>query len=532
MRRAKVVILAAIIAVFFAGTVAAQDWHSQDSGTTEPLFGVYFVNEQTGWAVGGPGIGFPTFPSAVILKTDDGGATWIEQDSPVDAQLLDVCFADALHGWAVGSSVIISTDDGGDTWIEQNTPFETTFWDISCFDDSNTAYAVGYPGNIRTLEGAILKTTNGGDTWVEMHSGVQTNLLGSYFTDENTGYAVGNGGVIVKTTDGTRFEQLDLITRSGIPVGLSDIYCLSANECWLAGAAETVYHTINGGERWDEFDTGNTVSGLGGVYFTDEENGWVTGQQTIRHTNDTGVSWINDITDISDRLGLIPVAFVRDVHFAGNAGWGVGDEGLILRYGEPVICADIPNPCREMWAPVYNETTGCISSYLCAVRDRPELTAAEPEEDCLDQYQECLDEYYPDYPMCDETYEFCEGIDEVLAEYEETYKYTLPLSYASQLSKNFLIGERINVHITKKDGIEKSFGATAAQGNIKITSLFENPTLSVYSSESTINDIRSAENPKAAAAAALKNKEIVVKGNKFQTAIKVFFFKIALSFYR
>jgi len=75
------------------------------------------------------------------------------------------------------------------------------------FTDNNTGWAVG-PG------GTILKTTNGGTNWNSQASGMGTNwnsqtsgttdwLLSVHFTDNNTGWAVGSGGTILKTTNGS-----------------------------------------------------------------------------------------------------------------------------------------------------------------------------------------------------------------------------------------------------------------------------------------------------------------------------------------
>jgi hypothetical protein len=48
----------------------------------------------------------------------------------------------------------------------------------------------------------ILKTTNGGTTWTILTSGTTNNLYSVFFTDANTGYLVGEGGTILKTSNG------------------------------------------------------------------------------------------------------------------------------------------------------------------------------------------------------------------------------------------------------------------------------------------------------------------------------------------
>jgi photosystem II stability/assembly factor-like uncharacterized protein len=78
-------------------------------------------------------------------------------------------------------------------WEQQNS--ETTE-DLNSvyFTDSNTGYAVG-------TGGTILKTTNGGLNWTPQNSNTSLTLTSVYFPKTDTGYAVG-AEIILKTTDG------------------------------------------------------------------------------------------------------------------------------------------------------------------------------------------------------------------------------------------------------------------------------------------------------------------------------------------
>ena len=81
-------------------------WSRQNSGASNSLLGVDFVNDREGWAVGELG---------TILHTKDGGAKWEKQQSPVpNERLLKVQFISEREGWAVGTyGVILRTLDGG-----------------------------------------------------------------------------------------------------------------------------------------------------------------------------------------------------------------------------------------------------------------------------------------------------------------------------------------------------------------------------------------------------------------------------------
>jgi hypothetical protein len=63
------------------------------------------------------------------------------------------------------------------------------------FIDANIGYAAGEFGT-------ILNTTDGGITWNFQISGTGLRLNSVFYTNENTGYIVGAGGTILKTTNG------------------------------------------------------------------------------------------------------------------------------------------------------------------------------------------------------------------------------------------------------------------------------------------------------------------------------------------
>ena len=80
----------------------------QTSGTTGDLFGVSFTDPNNGTAVG------TDYTTAIILRTTDGGATWVSQYSGSDVQFSAVSFTDANTGTAVGSlGAIVRTTDAG-----------------------------------------------------------------------------------------------------------------------------------------------------------------------------------------------------------------------------------------------------------------------------------------------------------------------------------------------------------------------------------------------------------------------------------
>jgi hypothetical protein len=139
--------------------------------------------------------------------------------------LVDTYFTDANHGWVVGGkatvanptrndvrAVVLRTEDGGQTWVNRaahlgaELPLGEWGWKIQFLDER-----IGYVALESFTRGAVLKTTDGGDTWTRVDINDpqgNANLEGIGFLDESTGWVGGWGsasfqeGFSSATTDG------------------------------------------------------------------------------------------------------------------------------------------------------------------------------------------------------------------------------------------------------------------------------------------------------------------------------------------
>src|SRR5258705_13850355 len=76
----------------------------------------------------------------------------------VRQNLFAACFPSDREGWMVGElGRIIRTSDGGKTWVRQDAGTKRPFLAMSCLD-AKTAWIAG-------KEGIVYATTDGGDTW-------------------------------------------------------------------------------------------------------------------------------------------------------------------------------------------------------------------------------------------------------------------------------------------------------------------------------------------------------------------------------
>ncbi len=265
-------------------TDGGQTWVAQVSGTTEELRGVAFTDANTGTAVGdgNPNPFRPQFErEAVILRTTDGGQTWMKQDSGTTAPLRSVFFSDANTGTAVGvSATILRTTDGGTTWRKQDAPQGAGgfLWDV-CFSDANAGTIVG-------ARGTILTTTDGGETWdlqtVVSGNGFLEELRGVSCPDARTRSVVGDAGTIFHTTDG---GQTWVLQDSPVPGSLYSVAFADANTGTAVGfgfspTGGLILRTTDGGDTWVRQDSG-TPFVLFGVSLTDADTGTAVGGFTI-----------------------------------------------------------------------------------------------------------------------------------------------------------------------------------------------------------------------------------------------------------
>ena len=229
---------------------------------------------QIGWVVGasvGDGYG-------VILRTTDGGSTWIRQGGPgeiPDVDLERVAAIDAYNAWVVGGGlddgVILRTTDGGQTWQQQDIPEDAQGNELSGIFalDRDTAWAVG-SGSV------ILHTTDGGLTWTRQGQGdfPEVQLDGVYASDADNAWAIGNIynsdtiGTVLRTTDGgTTWNQVPYtLTRTPCQPGLIDIHGVDADTVWVVGPCQ-VSLTTDGGETWiDQWKHDMAAEHFNGVF--------------------------------------------------------------------------------------------------------------------------------------------------------------------------------------------------------------------------------------------------------------------------
>ncbi|HWY85135.1 MAG TPA: YCF48-related protein, partial [Gemmataceae bacterium] len=214
-----------------------EKWQRQLAGALPGLNQVKFLDTKTGFIIGDGTEHFATG----VFKTSDGGRTWEPVPGPRSASWLAGDFQDAGTGvlagaWghlatlrdatfgngkvdrldgrslrglailpkqvvAVGQGgLILTSTSGGARWgfagLDLSEDLRASLDFSAIHAVGSKAWVVGRPGSV------VLCSADSGATWKLARTGQSLPLHGVFFLDEKKGWAVGELGTIIATTDG------------------------------------------------------------------------------------------------------------------------------------------------------------------------------------------------------------------------------------------------------------------------------------------------------------------------------------------
>jgi len=173
--------------------------------------------------------------------------------------------------------------------------------------------------------GVVYRTTDGA-TWQGSPSGFSEDLLGVTFPTQWRAWACGEHGRIIWSNDyGATWDSLP----SGTTANLRDICFVDIMNGWAVGDSGKILGTSDGGLSWTPQVSGTTKA-LSAVFFLNTSHGWAVGGfvpgegQVILQTSNGGQTWSVRPT--------VSNSCLRDVLFLSTTlGLCVGDDGLVIR---------------------------------------------------------------------------------------------------------------------------------------------------------------------------------------------------------
>jgi photosystem II stability/assembly factor-like uncharacterized protein len=281
----------------------------------------------------------------IVLRSTDKGYTWNSNYAAVGNvcnSINDLYMVNSSLGFAARNNRLVSkTTDGGISWTKVLTDSNVATLPITgtYFFDENTGFAVGRVG---TNVDAIYKTTDGGLTWNLKTNTVQKNLNDIIFTDQNNGVIVANDSKIVYTSDAGSSWQAAPI--KDLPVGLEvDIYDVefSSPSYGVAVGEKSVFITENGGVNWTYIEIPEFTKTLRSVAFKTSQEWYAVGDVYILFSSDGGNTW----TNINDTL-LTGKSTFRGVGVDSEGHVWIGSGNSTIYTTNPLTAVDdqIPYP--------------------------------------------------------------------------------------------------------------------------------------------------------------------------------------------
>jgi len=221
-----------------------------------------------------------------------------------------------IVSYFISLSICLNQSNAQTGWFIQNSGTSVVLRGVS-FINSQTGWAVGWGSS-------ILKTTNGGISWSPQNSGTSQDFKSVQFINENTGWAVGGHegahiNIIVNTTNGGQNWFTQYYSTS---IGIAhELFFINSNTGWVACFGNgKVLKTMNGGQNWVVLNTGVNTN-ITSCFFLDQNVGWVIGDYgTIFKTINGGNSWITQHCNTTQNLGGLFFLNSTTGHITGQNG--------------------------------------------------------------------------------------------------------------------------------------------------------------------------------------------------------------------
>ena len=272
--------------------VAGDSWVNQGNGIQPSVITASAITPDGTW--------FATTENGTIGSSTDGGNSWTFTPVPTSNNLNGIHFASDTYGLAVGDgSTIFRTTDGGSTWTAVNVPpvHAGDYNDVFLLD-TGQGFIVGDGGK-------ILKISN--ITLTAVTSPTTENLNSVHFGND-IGYIAGDNGTLLKTESGFATTIWNLLlapngedwvaftdpNNTNTTANLNDIVCQDFTTAYAVGDNGVIIKTTDGGVSWTRKESG-TSEDINEMTFNGNDMAILSGN------NSSGMTTALPLSDDSDR---------------------------------------------------------------------------------------------------------------------------------------------------------------------------------------------------------------------------------------
>lgn len=215
-----------------------------------------------------------------LLRTTDGGESWVETKTGTETDLNSVAFLTGDIVVAVGSGgKILRSTDAGITWKELDSPSEETLNKVVSAGDE-LSVAVGW-------NGTILTSTDDGASWDATTLDPPNNYISVAFSD-GVGLMIASGGAVYRTFDGTTWSTVPLPEEANP----SAVSIVDGTQVLLVGEFGEMLVSDNAGNDWYESASIMTADLLCASYLGGPADALAGGWDGVMiRTSDGGASW-------------------------------------------------------------------------------------------------------------------------------------------------------------------------------------------------------------------------------------------------
>ncbi len=231
-------------------------------------------------------------PAGAAVRFGSTGWSWGDP-TPQGAALDAIGFAGAT-GYAAGDNgTLLKTSNGGTSWTGLRLGTFASMDNVQVLD-ANTLVVSGDCSARRSIDGGLTFTPV-----AFTDDELDCSLAGISFASATVGYAVGEDGSVLATSDGGKtFAPVSPLPGTAANSGSATAGALAftspatgfASTDDQTGTGGKIYRTLDGGQTWQLVSSGSTT--VNALRFADAAHGYAVGEQgLVLRTDDGGQTW-------------------------------------------------------------------------------------------------------------------------------------------------------------------------------------------------------------------------------------------------
>jgi photosystem II stability/assembly factor-like uncharacterized protein len=218
-------------------------------------------------------------------------------------------------------------------WVQQQSGIHTTLWSVM-FVDTMRGWACGDAG-------ALVRTSDGGQHWQKSTAFTSRSINSVCFINPAVGWLVTDTAQVYKSTDSGATWSLQFSRPRAF---FSDCLFFDDSTGFAAGSDMNganmynegiLYKTVNGGTTWTLAKSYLiSIWSISSLAFPDRKHGWALGDYDLLKTTDGGFSWHTPVvlSAITDSAYIKTSGYINRIIFEDTLnGFGIGRNGHVIR---------------------------------------------------------------------------------------------------------------------------------------------------------------------------------------------------------